>query len=63
MEPTKNAHGPCPRCGGELSLRHTVETPEPEHPYTFFGAKTAATFIQLNADHRETLGRNARGFY
>jgi hypothetical protein len=23
---------------------------KPDHPYTFFGAKTAATFMQLNAE-------------
>ena len=32
------------------SLGTQLKAPEPDHPYTFFGAKTAATFIQLNAD-------------
>jgi hypothetical protein len=31
------------------SLRIQLKAPEPEHPYTFFSAKTAATFIQFNA--------------
>ena len=37
------------------SLRTQLEASEPDHPYTFFSAKTVATFIQLNAEPRGTL--------
>jgi hypothetical protein len=33
-----------------LCLRTRVKVPQPDHRYTFFGAKTAATFSQLNGD-------------
>ena len=33
-----------------LCLRTRVKVPKPDHPYTFSGAKTAATFSQLNVD-------------
>jgi hypothetical protein len=33
-----------------LCLRTQLKDPQPDHPYIFFGAKTAATFNQLNAD-------------
>jgi hypothetical protein len=36
------------------SLRTQLKAPQPEHSYTFFGAKTAATFIQLRADLLKT---------
>jgi hypothetical protein len=32
-----------------LCLRTRVKVPKPDHRYTFFGAKTAAMFSQLNA--------------
>jgi hypothetical protein len=35
---------------GNWSLGTQLNASEPDHRYTFFGAKTAATFIQLNAD-------------
>ena len=31
------------------SLVQQLKVSKPAHPYTFFGAKTAATFTQLNA--------------
>jgi hypothetical protein len=37
------------------SLRTHVEALKPGHPYTFFSAKTAVTFIQSNAEPRGTL--------
>ena len=48
MEPVGTSQ-PCPRCGGELEFRHTVES-QTGSPVHFFGAKTAATFMQLNAE-------------
>ena len=57
MDPAKISRGHCPRCGGELEFKHTVEATEPEHSYTFSGAKTAATFIQLNADLLRCVGK------
>ena len=41
---------PCPRCGGKLKFRHTVESHRTGTPVDFSGANTAATFIQLNVD-------------
>ena len=32
------------------NLRRPVKTRQADHPSTFFGVKTAATFIQLNVD-------------
>ena len=32
------------------NLVKQLEVSKPAHPYTFFGAKTAATFIRLRAD-------------
>ena len=32
------------------SLVKQLEVSKPAHPYTFFGAKTVATFIRLRAD-------------
>ena len=37
------------------SLRTQSEASKLDHPCTFFSAKTAATFIQLNAEPRGTL--------
>ena len=48
MERTGIRH-PCPRCGGKLKFRHTVESHRTGAPVEFFRCKTAATFIQLNA--------------
>ena len=50
MQPTHIHHEPCPRCGGKLVFKDTVESPTTRQLYAFSGAKTAATFIQLNAD-------------
>ena len=33
-----------------LCLRTQLKDPQPDHPYIFSGAKTVATFNQLNAD-------------
>ena len=37
-----------------------MEASKPGHPYTFFSAKTAVTFILLNAEPRSTLIRRPR---
>jgi hypothetical protein len=34
------------------NLRTRLKVPQPGHPYTFFGATTAALFIQLSDDLR-----------
>jgi hypothetical protein len=44
---------PCPRCGGKLVFKDTCGSLKPGHPYTFFSAKTAVTFIQLSNDLRK----------
>jgi hypothetical protein len=37
------------------NLRRPLKIPQADHPSTFFAAKTADTFIQLNADHPDPL--------
>ena len=39
-----------------LCLRTQLKDPQPDHPYTFSGAKTVATFNQLNADLLRCVG-------
>ena len=41
---------PCPRCGGKLEFRHTVESHRTGAPVDFSGAKIAVTFMLLNTE-------------
>ena len=51
MEPAHIHHEPCSRCGGKLVFKDVVECPTTGSLVgAFSGAKTAVTFIQLNAD-------------
>ena len=50
MKPANITHRPCPRCGGKLEFRDTVESHTTAPPVDFFGVKTAATFMQSNTN-------------
>jgi hypothetical protein len=50
MEPTGISQ-PCPRCGGELEFRHTVESHRTGALVHFFRCEDSAAFIPLNAEH------------
>ena len=39
MDPAKINRGPCPRCGGALEFRHTVESHRTGAPVDFFRCK------------------------
>ena len=49
MESIESDHEHCSRCGCKLEFRNTIESPTTGSLVDFFGAKIAATFMQLNA--------------
>jgi hypothetical protein len=49
VEPIKSTTSLVRVVAANWSLGTQLKVPQPDHPYTFFSAKIAATFMQLNA--------------